>query len=108
MEIDRKIENAKRDLAQAKARLQALEARASQAARKADTKRKIVLGGLLLDWAGKDPQAARFLGALLNRVIREQDRKAFEGWVPPTPNTHLEAPQTASEGQSAQQSTFPP
>ena len=39
---------------QAKARLQALEARASDAERKKDTRRKIIMGGLLLDAAAKE------------------------------------------------------
>jgi polyphosphate kinase 2 (PPK2 family) len=71
-------------LEQAKARVAAYEARESQAARKADTKRKIVLGGLLLDAAGKDEKFARVVTALLNRVVREQDQKAFQGWEPPS------------------------
>jgi hypothetical protein len=37
---------------QAKARLQALEARAAALSRKADARRKIILGGLILDAAG--------------------------------------------------------
>jgi len=96
MDLTKKIEAARKKAEQAKARLQALEARGSQIERKRDAKRKIVLGGLLLDWAGKDPQAAQFLGALLNRVVREQDLKAFEGWEPPTPSLGVQpAPQAA-------------
>ena len=84
MDLTKKIEAARKKAEQAKARLQALEARGSQIERKRDAKRKIVLGGLLLDWAGKDPEAARFLSALLNRVVREQDMKAFQDWKPPS------------------------
>src|SRR3546814_16759331 len=43
------IETALRKVQQAKARLQALEARAATLNRKADARRKIILGGLLLD-----------------------------------------------------------
>src|SRR3546814_1800825 len=49
------IENARRKVEQAKARLQALEARAATLNRKQDARRKIILGGLLLDAAMKDP-----------------------------------------------------
>ena len=40
------IENARLKVQQAKARLQALEARAATLSRKADARRKIILGGL--------------------------------------------------------------
>ena len=72
---------------QAKARLQALEARASDAERKKDTRRKIIMGGLLLDAAAKDERYAKVLTALLARVERGNDRKAFDGWEPPKPGS---------------------
>src|SRR3546814_786147 len=49
------IENARRKVEQAKARLQALEARAATLNRKQDARRKIILGGLLLEPAIQDP-----------------------------------------------------
>ena len=49
-----RIAKARLQAEQAKARLQALEARLSQDERKKDTRRKIILGGLLLDAATKD------------------------------------------------------
>src|SRR3546814_14371040 len=49
------IENARRKVEQAKARLQALEARAATLNRKQDARRKIILGGMRLDAAMKDP-----------------------------------------------------
>src|SRR3546814_17400159 len=48
------IENARREVEQAKARLQALEARAATLNRKQDARRKIILGRLPLDAAMKD------------------------------------------------------
>ena len=50
-------------------------------ARKADARRKIILGGLLLDAAMKDPAWESRLNDLMNRISRDQDRKAFEGWT---------------------------
>lgn len=85
MNYTKKREEALKQVEQAKARLAALDARASQAARKADTKRKIVLGGLLLDAAAKDDKFARVVSALMGRITREQDRKAFSGWAAPVP-----------------------
>ena len=75
------IENARRRVDQAKARLQALEARAATLNRKADARRKIILGGLLLDAAMKDAEWEKRLGVLMDRISRDQDRKAFDGWT---------------------------
>jgi hypothetical protein len=49
--------------------------------RKADARRKIILGGLLLDAAMKDPAWESRLNDLMSRISRDQDRKAFEGWT---------------------------
>ena len=46
-----------------------------------DARRKIILGGLLLDAAMKDPAWESRLNDLMNRISRDQDRKAFEGWT---------------------------
>lgn len=74
-----KIENARLKLQQAKARLQVLEARAATLNRKADARRKIILGGLILDAARSGPWP-RDLADLMDRISRDHDRKAFEGW----------------------------
>ena len=97
-DLEAKIEAARKRAEQAKARLQALEARASQQARKLDTRRKVILGGLLLDAAEKDDRFARVITALMERISRDQDRKAFEGWQAPSPAPEpLGVNQTASE-----------
>ena len=97
-QLDAKIAAARKRAEQAKARLQALEARASQQARKLDTRRKVILGGLLLDGAEKDERFARVITALMERISRDQDRKAFEGWQAPSPAPEpLGVNQTASE-----------
>ena len=79
------IEKARLKASQAKARLQALEARLDEASRKLDTRRKIILGGLLIDAAGKDERYAKVVTALMGRIDRDQDRIAFEGWTSPAP-----------------------
>lgn len=79
------IEKARLAVKQAKARLQAIENRQSEAERKLETRRKIILGGLLLDAAEKDEKFARALQVLVGRVSRDQDAKAFEGWQQPRP-----------------------
>lgn len=75
------IDKARRRLDQAKAKLQALEARAATLNRKADARRKIILGGLLLDAAMKDAEWENRLNVLMERITRDQDRKAFTGWT---------------------------
>lgn len=79
------VEKARLKASQAKARLQTLEARLSEASRKLDTRRKIILGGLLMDAAGKDERYAKVVTALMSRIDRDHDRQAFEGWMPPAP-----------------------
>ena len=81
----KQIEKAKLKADQAKARLQALEARLNEASRKLDTRRKIILGGLLIDAAGKDERFAKVVTALMSRIDRDHDRQAFESWEPPAP-----------------------
>ena len=75
------IETARKKVLQAKARLQALEARAATLNRKADARRKIILGGLLLDAAMKDAAWETHLTELMRRISRDQDHKAFKGWT---------------------------
>ena len=52
-----------------------------------------ILGGLLLDAAGKDERCAKVVSAM-RRIERDNDREAFEGREPP-------APVAASEDQAS-------
>ena len=94
--LQERIEKARLKANQAKASLQALEARLSEAGRKLDTRRKIILGGLLIDAASKDERYAKVVSALLGRIDRDHDRQAFEGWTPPAPLAPSAAPADAS------------
>ena len=76
------LERAEKRYAQAKARLTALKNRAATATRKMDTRRKVILGGALVDLASRDEGAAAMLDRLVRNLPREQDRKAFVGWSP--------------------------
>lgn len=76
------LERAEKRYAQAKARLQALRNRAATQARKIDTRRKVILGGALVDLASRDATAAAMLDRLVRNLPREQDRRAFVGWSP--------------------------
>ena len=74
------LDRAEKRYAQARARLMALKNREATRARKLDTRRKIILGGALVDLAGRDSNAAAMLDRLIRNLAREQDRKAFVGW----------------------------
>lgn len=74
------LDRAEKRYAQARARLMALKNREATRARKLDTRRKIILGGALVDLAGRDSNAAAMLDRLIRNLVRAQDRKAFDGW----------------------------
>jgi len=72
------LEKAQRKFEQAKAALEAVKAREVAAERKKDTRRKIVLGGALLDLAKSDKDASTLVTKLIAGLIRDQDKKLFE------------------------------
>lgn len=74
------LDRAEKRYEQAKARLQALRNREATKQRKLDTRRKVILGGALLDLATRDETAAAMVDRLLRNLPRDQDRVAFEGW----------------------------
>ncbi|MEC9310450.1 MAG: mobilization protein [Pseudomonadota bacterium] len=80
------LERAEKRYAQAKARLQALKNREATRQRKLDTRRKVILGGALMDLAERDSNAAAMLDRLIRNLSREQDRKAFAEWDIPSPS----------------------
>ena len=74
------LDRAQKRYEQAKARLQALRNREAARERKIDTRRKVILGGALMDLATRDSNAAAMLDRLIRNLPREQDRKTFGGW----------------------------
>lgn len=74
------LARAEKRYAQAKARLQALRNREATKQRKLDTRRKVILGGALLDLAERDSGAAAMVERLIRNLSRDQDRKAFAEW----------------------------
>ena len=90
------LERAEKRYAQAKARLQALKNREATRQRKLDTRRKVILGGALLDLAERDSGAAAMLDRLIRNLAREQDRKAFADWDAPSPAPSSSDPETPS------------
>jgi hypothetical protein len=80
---DTELARAEKRFAQAKARLQGIRNREATKQRKMDTRRKVILGGALIDLAGRDSNAAAMLDRLIRNLPREQDQKAFVGWEGP-------------------------
>jgi len=77
---DTELERAEKRYAQARARLQALKNREAAKERKLDTRRKVILGGALIDLAARDSNASTMLDRLIRNLPREQDRVTFAGW----------------------------
>lgn len=73
------LEKAQRQLEQAKARVQKLKAKARSEDRKRDTRRKIILGGILLAEARRDPAIGQRVRQWI-ASLPEKDRAAFDGW----------------------------
>lgn len=72
------LERAKRKFEQAKAALDAIKARESAVERKKDTRRKIVLGGALLELSKSDKEASALVTRLIAGLSRDHDKKLFE------------------------------
>ena len=72
------MEKAKRQYEQAKARLSATKARETKQQRKRDTRRKVILGGALIELADRDQPARSMMRRLIGNLSREQDRKMFD------------------------------
>lgn len=96
------LERAEKRYAQAKARLLALKNREVTKARKLDTRRKIILGGALVDLAARDSNAAAMIDRLVRNLPREQDRKAFDGWDAKQPAKAEDPPAPATGPGEAQ------
>jgi hypothetical protein len=79
------LQKAEKRYSQAKARLQGLKNREATRQRKLSTRRKVILGGALLDLAERDSNAAAMLERLIRNLAREQDRKAFTDWDTTSP-----------------------
>jgi len=99
------LERAEKRYAQAKARLQALKNRAATQARKLDTRRKVILGGALVDLAARDASAAAMLDRLVRNLPREQDRKAFESWSPGNGAAEAAGPDADTPGRTGAQAS---
>lgn len=78
-----KLRERERGLLQKKARVESdlarLRTREKEAARKDDTRRKIVLGGVVLAAVEAGDLETDYFGRLIRRHVAERDKKLFEG-----------------------------
>lgn len=75
---EQQLEELRQQEAQLKARIQKKNAQVRGAARKRDTRRKIIVGGLALKHADLDPKFGEALKKLIQEhVKRPEDRKLF-------------------------------
>lgn len=72
-----KLAEAKAKAAKAQAAVRQMQVQLASAERKADSRRKLILGAAVL---AKHPDLAR---QLVEQLTRPQDLAAFEGWTPP-------------------------
>jgi len=72
------MEKDKRQYEQAKARLYATKARETKLARKRDTRRKVILGGSLIELSERDQPARSVMRRLIGGFSRKQDWKMFD------------------------------
>lgn len=92
LSADERLAAAKQRAAKATARVQKLRTLVNAETRKQDTRRKIILGGLLIDGAGKDEKFARVINVLMKRIDRDHDRVPFDGWTIPSTADQAEMP----------------
>jgi hypothetical protein len=92
------MEKAKRQYEQAKARLYATKARETKLARKRDTRRKVILGGALIELSDRDESAHSVMRRLIGNLSREQDRKMFDldSDAPPDEANQVQKTETAA------------
>jgi hypothetical protein len=71
-----KLADLEKKAAQIKAQMQAVKARERQVERKAETRRKIIIGGLLITDALKKPRSAKALLELIDGLVSRDVDKA--------------------------------
>ena len=83
---EEKLARAQADKERAMAALRSAAGQISAKNRKLDTRRKIILGGLVMRLMSQ-PNNTKFAESMLARVrqLPERDRALFDGWSPPLP-----------------------
>ena len=69
---------------QIKAQSDRKDAQQAEVKRRMDTRRKIILGGMLVELAKYDPAARKLVQSLVENLERPSDLKPFKDWTPGT------------------------
>ena len=85
---------------QLEARAQRERQKLRQAERKADTRRKVALGGALIAAARDDQRVARYLKALIEHMP-DRDKRVFDGWEMPEPTPENDGGDQSTDSPSA-------
>lgn len=88
---EQRLERAKRDKARAEAEIRSAAAKLREDDRRADTRRKILIGGMVIEKARKGGQWSQWLSDSI-AALPEKDRAAFDGWTLPKATPAPEAP----------------
>lgn len=88
---EQRLIKAKQDRAKAEQDVRRAKKAIGEADRKADTRRKIILGGILLDAARTKPGVAKFVGDAVASLTRDADKAVFADFELPAPPTDPES-----------------
>ena len=84
--LEQQLEKAKQDKAKAESRIKSAASKMREADRRANTRRKIILGGVMLSKAGRSGSWSKVLGEVIES-LPERDKAAFSGWSIPKCDT---------------------
>lgn len=80
--LEERIKRAEQLKERASRRLAQLKARADTRSRREDTRRKIIVGGLVFKWANEDQKVSEWLYSKLKSAVEERDHYLFVGLWP--------------------------
>lgn len=72
--LKEQIEAKEKKIAQAKAQLMKLQTQEAKSKRNTETRRKTIIGGLILKELEEDEKLKRYIARLINRNARESDK----------------------------------
>lgn len=95
--LEQKLAKARQEKARAEAKIKSAAAKIREADRRADARRKIIIGGAIFGRAASNQAWAKELGKIV-AALPERDRAAFDGWTLPAPEASAPAVVVIQEG----------
>lgn len=81
---EQRLERAQQQKAEAEAVIRSVAAKLREDDRRADTRRKIIIGGLFLAQAEKRQDVSDWIRSQIDKMP-DRDKAAFDGWTVPAP-----------------------